>query len=157
MEARGVPWKERYTKHARIVFNREAPSEAEASNARRDDMGMDMVLVGELGMIREADIVTVQVLRDGQPLPDLAVELRHVSQGAAVSAGAWHRTDDQGLLRLLVPQAGTWLLRGIDIRKSDSVPDSWDTRFVTLAFEVAVARRRDASGDVASRVRGAAR
>lgn len=155
MEARGVPWKERYTKHARIVFNREAPYEAEAGNVRRDDMSMDMVLVGDVGMIREADIVTVQVLRDGRTLPDLAVELRHVTNGSAASIGAWHRTDDQGLVRLLVPQAGTWLLRGIDIRKSDSVPDSWDTRFVTLAFEVAAARRRDASGDAAGRVRAA--
>lgn len=157
MEARGVPWKERYTKHARIVFNREVPYEAKAGDARRDDMSMDMVLVGDVGTIREADIITVQVLRDGRMLPDLAVELRHVTKGSAVSTGAWHRTDGQGLVRFVVPQAGTWLLRGIDIRKSDSVPDSWDTRFVTLTFEVAVARRHDASGDAGSRDHAVAR
>lgn len=141
MEARGLPWKERYTKHARIVFNGEAPYDAEAGNARPDDMGLDMMLVGDVGTIREADIITVQVLRDGRTLPDFAVELRHVTDGRTISRGAWHKTDDKGRVRLVVPQAGRWLLRGIDIRKSDSAPDSWDTRFVTLAFEVAVAPR----------------
>lgn len=140
MAARGVPWRERYTKHARIVFNGEAPDDAGAGNAGLDDMGMDMVLVGNVGMIREADVVTVQVLRDGQFLPGLAVELRHLGNGRAVSTGAWHRTDDQGRVRLSVPLAGRWLLRGIDIRKSVSAPDSWDTRFATLAFDVAAAR-----------------
>jgi hypothetical protein len=35
-----------------------------------------------------------------------------------------------------VPLAGHWLLRGTDLRLSDTVPDSWDSRFVTLAFSV---------------------
>lgn len=140
MQARGVPWKERYTKHARIVFGGKAPDDADAGNARPSDMGMDMVLVGDVGTIRQADIVTVHVLRDGRSLPDFAVELRHVTNGRAVSTGAWHKTDGQGRVRLAVPQAGRWMLRGIDIRKSESVPDSWDTRFATLVFDVAVAR-----------------
>ena len=37
---------------------------------------------------------------------------------------------------MTVPLAAKWMLRGTDLRLSTSNPDFWDSRFVTLTFEV---------------------
>ncbi len=118
MQARGVRWQERYTKHARIELS---PGGAEAPAP----MGMDALLHR-----RDGELVFT-VLRDGQPVPGLAVELR----SAAPATGSWHRTDEQGRLRLPPPAAGRWLLRAIDLRPSSTHPDQWESRFLTLAFD----------------------
>ena len=72
------------------------------------------------------------VLRDGQPLAGLPVEL----QSADAAKGIWRRSDAQGRISLPALPAGRWLLRGTDLRRSDAQPDTWDSRFVTLAFDV---------------------
>ncbi len=118
MQARGLRWQERYTKHARIELS---PGGAEAPVP----MGMDALLHR-----REGQFVFT-VLRDGQPVPGLAVELR----AAAPASSSWHRTDDQGQIRVPEPAAGRWLLRAIDLRPSSAQPGRWDSRFLTLAFE----------------------
>jgi hypothetical protein len=78
------------------------------------------------------DRLAFQVLRDGQPLADFAVELR----SATVRFGQWGRTDADGRVEFKPPLPGRWLLRGVDLRVSATDPDAWDSRFVTLAFEV---------------------
>jgi hypothetical protein len=123
IQARGLPWKERYTKHARIAL----PGAGDAA-ATPSDMGMDVLLEGPPQRGRE---LTFQLLRDGRPLPDFAVELRSDRS----RFGIWRRTDADGRLRFTPPFAGQWLLRAIDLRLSETQPDSFDSRFVTLAFE----------------------
>jgi hypothetical protein len=118
MQARGVAWQERYTKHARIELG---PGGAETPVP----MGMDALLLRRNGQL------VFTLLRDGQPLPGLAVELR----SATPVAGRWHRTDEQGRLQLPEPAAGRWLLRAIDLRPSSTRPDQWESRFLTLAFD----------------------
>ena len=118
MHARGLRWQERYTKHARIELG---PGGAEAPAP----MGMDALLHRRDGQF------VFTVLRDGQPVPALAVELR----GAAPATGSWHRTDWQGQLRLPEPAPGRWLMRAIDLRPSGTHPDQWESRFLTLAFD----------------------
>ena len=119
LQVRGLPWRERYTKHARIEL---LPGGAATPVA----MGMDALLQRSGGQL------VFTLLRDGQPLPDLAVELR----GTAPGASAWHRTDSQGQLRLDEPPPGRWLLRTIDLRLAPDANDRWDSRFLTLAFDV---------------------
>lgn len=126
MQARGLPWRERYVKHARI----ELPGDGAAP--RPSPMGMDMLLAGERHPLHTGDTVSVQVLRDGQPLPEFAVEWRHDS----APIGLWSRTDAQGRVSLRLPLAGQWLLRGVDLRLSDTQPDQFDSRFITLALTV---------------------
>jgi hypothetical protein len=75
---------------------------------------------------------TFRVLRDGQPLPGFAVEFRTERS----RLGIWRRTDAEGRVVFAPPLDGAWVLRGIDLRLSDRVPDTFDSRFVTLAFEV---------------------
>jgi hypothetical protein len=40
-------------------------------------------------------------------------------------------------VRIPAPLPGRWVLRGTDLRTSEREPDSWESRFVTLAFEIA--------------------
>jgi hypothetical protein len=128
MQARGLPWKERYSKHARIELTAPAPLAA----APVDAMAMDVLLDGPRRVLRAGDELRLQVLRDGQPLSGLAVEL----QNDRSTLGLWMRTDREGRVRLKLPLAGHWLLRGTDLRVSDRNPDEWESRFVTLAFQV---------------------
>jgi hypothetical protein len=127
MQGRGVTWHERYTKHARIDLG---PAGAEAPGAA--EMGMNIRIETAAGALTPGATLVAQVLRDGQPLPDQAIELRSESS----PIGLWRRTDAQGRLSVPVPLPGRWILRGTDLRLSASAPDQWESRFVTLAFEV---------------------
>lgn len=123
MAGRGLPWVERYTKHARVELGGAAPAPAA--------MSMDMVVEGST-LLRVGDTVRVQVLRDGQPLPAFAVEWRV----DASRLGIWRRTDADGRVELTLPIAGQWLLRGVDLRRSETERDAWESRFVTLSLQV---------------------
>jgi hypothetical protein len=129
MRSRGVTWKERYTKHARI----ELAGNGVPMPARPVAMGMDVLLESGLQTIRPGDPLVFRVLRDGAPLPDFAVELR----GDRSRFGIWRKTDAEGRVHIEAPLAGKWLLRGTDLRLSDDGLDIWESRFVTLAFEIA--------------------
>jgi hypothetical protein len=126
MRARGVPWKERYTKHARIELN---PG---ASAAVPVNMALDVLLEAPQRTPRRGDPMQFRVLRDGQPLADLALELR----GDRSALGIWRKTDADGRVRFPAPLPGRWVLRGTELRLSEREPDTWESRFVTLAFEV---------------------
>jgi Domain of unknown function (DUF4198) len=135
MRSQGIAWTERYAKHARIELPGAAPRVAVASG-----MALDALPLGEVSAWRVGDTARFQVLRDGQPLPALAVEFRH----ERAPVGVWRRTDAQGQVELRLPLAGRWVLRGTELRAVPDAPGRWDSRFVTLAFEVAV---RDAAAD----------
>ena len=124
IQARGLPWKERYTKHARIALA------VDESTAQPVPMAMDALL--ESGAARVGEPVQFRVLRDGQPLPDFPVELR----SEASRLGIWRRTDAEGRVQVTLPLTGRWVLRGVDLRLSEARRDEWDSRFLTLAFEV---------------------
>jgi hypothetical protein len=126
MSARGVPWKERYTKHARIELQPGAGAAAPV------DMAMDVLLESPQRPLRPGQALQFRVLRDGQPLPDFAVELRNERS----PFGLWRKTDAQGRVGFVAPLPGRWVVRGTELRLSESEPDLWVSRFVTLAFEV---------------------
>jgi hypothetical protein len=130
MQQRGLPWRERYAKHARIELG--APA------AQPVPMAMDLV-INHAGPLRAGDTLAVQVLRDGQPLAGLPVEL--VGEGSPL--GIWRRSDAQGRLQVPVPASGRWLLRATELRLSETVPDTWDSRFVTLAFDAGAAEAQN--------------
>ncbi len=133
MQLRGVSWSEHYTKHARAEVLDRRLGGGDAPPAQPLSLGLDIVLESGLDRLHAGDEIRFQVLRDGQPLPGLAVELRSDQS----PLGLWRRTDDQGRARVKVPLAGNWLLRGTDLRLSTTRADAWDSRFVTLAFSVA--------------------
>ena len=130
MQARGLPWNETYTKHARINLG-----DVSAQSAEPSGMVMDMLLEAAPGPLRVRDPVVVRVLREGRPLAGFNVELL----GELSPLGLWKKTDDQGRITVQPPLPGRWVLRGIDLVLSASRPDEWESRFVTLAFDVAPA------------------
>jgi len=125
MQRHGLPWRERYVKHARIELGDDGPGAVPAP------VGLDL-LIEHAGPIEPGQSFAVRVLRDGQPLPGQAVELR--SEDSPL--GVWRRSDEQGRLTMPAPAAGRWLLRTIDLRLSASEPDTWDSRFATTAFQI---------------------
>jgi Domain of unknown function (DUF4198) len=135
MQSRGVPWRERYVKHARIVL---AASRADAA---AQPMPLDIQLMVDNPPLRAGSSISAVVLRDGHALAGQPIELR----GEHSRYGFWRRTDAAGRVQFSVPLAGRWVLRGTDLRLSTERPDSWDSRFVTLAFEVPAASIRTAS------------
>ena len=134
MLARGRPWQERYTKHARIALPGPA-SDIGPAAAQPAPLGMDMLLAEAVADTAggQQKQLQLQVLRDGQPLPALAVELVNAEQPIP---GTWLQTDAAGRITLPRPAAGRWLLRAVDLRVAADTPDSWDSRFVTLSFSL---------------------
>ncbi len=124
MKARGLPWREQYTKFARIELGGAGPRAALP-------LGMDVVLDNPRQPIRAGDELGFQVFRDGKPIANLPVEL----VGNLSPLGIWRKTDAEGRIRVTVPLAGRWILRGVDLRVSRKTADEWESWFVVLGFE----------------------
>jgi uncharacterized GH25 family protein len=86
--------------------------------------------------LRVGDVMQVQLLRDGRPLPNHAVEWRNDLS----PIGLWRQTDAEGRLALPLPLAARWLLRSIDLRPSATAADAWESRFLGVSFEVLAPR-----------------
>lgn len=124
LRSRGLPWRERYVKHARVELG-DAPSATPAP------LGLDLAIEHE-GPIEPGQTFAVRVRRDGVPLAGQAVELR--SEDSPL--GVWRRSDEQGRLTFPALLPGRWLLRAIELRLSATEPDTFDSRFATTAFQI---------------------
>lgn len=137
LAARGVAWQEQYTKHARLEWvdgegDVEGGGTGEHATAPQPaPMALDIVPDRARPAVGQAWGATV--LRDGEPLPRFSVEFVHADTGL----GFWLRTDDAGRVRVRPSLPGAWLLRGTDLRPHPTQRDAWDSRFVTLAVQVA--------------------
>lgn len=134
MQARQLPWRESFRKYARIEMAEARPATAQQRTAARKPagLGLELVVLGD-GPVTTGEELVFQLLRDGQPLAGLPIEL--VSERSAF--GIWRETDGEGKLRHRLPFAGRWLLRGTELRLSAQDADRWESRFVTLAIEAA--------------------
>jgi hypothetical protein len=128
MRARGVKWQERYVKTARIEW----VGSSGAVSTQSVSTAMDVLMTASRQPLRAGDEVTFQVLRDGQPLAGLPVELR----SDVSPIGIWRNTDTQGRITVKLPLAAKWMLRGTDLRSAAHNADFWESRFVTLTFDV---------------------
>ena len=134
LRARGVRFQETYTKVARVELNALEPgvAAAPASSGPEAVAGLALDLRVESPLpLRAGDTLRAQLLRDGQPLAGLPLELR----SDLSPLGIWRQTDAEGRISVPVPLAANWLLRGVDLRPAEGRPDAWDSRFITLAFE----------------------
>lgn len=126
LRARGLPFKERYVKSARVDL-------ADAAGvANPVGMTMDALRLAPVGAMTVGTEAVFEVLRDGQPLAGFNVEL--VNERSPI--GLWHRTDAQGRIRARLPLPGRWLLRGTDLRIAGSGATRFESWFITYAFEV---------------------
>ncbi len=126
LKARGLPFKERYTKSARIDIGADASSQPTGT-------AMDALRVSPRGALTVGTEAVFQVLRDGKPLPDFPVEL--INERSPI--GLWNRTDADGRIRAKLPLPGRWLLRGTELKLAESDATRWESQFITYAFEVA--------------------
>jgi hypothetical protein len=133
LRARGVRWQERYVKNARIELDATTPGPATAGQPGQAGgaPGLDLQPDMPAAPLRAGDALRVQLLRDGQPLAGLPVVLRNDLSPLAL----WHRSDADGWITAVLPLAARWLLSAVDLRPSDSQPDAWDSRFVSLTLE----------------------
>lgn len=135
LRARGVRFQETYTKVARVELNALEPGAAAAAPSSGGPeavagLALDLRVESPLPL-RAGDTLRAQLLRDGQPLAGLPLELR----SDLSPLGIWRQTDAEGRISVPVPLAANWLLRGVDLRPAEGRPDAWDSRFITLAFE----------------------
>lgn len=131
LQARGVPWRERYTKHARVELQAGAGQPPAGETA---DMAVDLRRVSgsDPGNTRPGDTLVFQLRRDDRPMAGIPIELRH----AGGSASVWLETDPDGRVTVQPGLAGEWILRGVDLRLSPTRPDTWESDFITLSFGV---------------------
>ncbi|MFN7727260.1 MAG: DUF4198 domain-containing protein [Rubrivivax sp.] len=133
LQAEGEPWQERYSKHARILLPPPgAAPDASTQGGTPASLGLDIRL-HNAAPLRRHQTLQAQVVRDGLPLAGLSVELRHDQ----ARFSQWAVSDAQGRLALTPPLAGTWVLRAIDLRPPGPGQTRWDSRFVSLVFDVA--------------------
>jgi uncharacterized GH25 family protein len=81
---------------------------------------MDVLMESPARTPRPGDPLQFRVLRDGQPLPDFALELR----GDRSPLGFWRKTDADGRVRFTAPLAGRWVVRGTDSSRANASPIS---------------------------------
>jgi hypothetical protein len=133
MQAAGHPWREQYRKFMRIELPAQdaaTPQQRAAARAPRG-LGLELVVLGDAPLAVNQPL-QFQLLRDGQPLPGLAVEF--VSERSKL--GIWRSTDAEGKLTQALPFTGRWLLRAVDLGLPTGEPPAWHSRFVTLSIEL---------------------
>ncbi|MDH4390890.1 MAG: hypothetical protein QE285_05630, partial [Aquabacterium sp.] len=120
-------------RHARIEMAAALPGTASAGQAGQAGGGPGLDLQADMpaAPLRAGDTLRVQLLRDGQPLAGLPVVLRNDLSPLAL----WHRSDADGWINAVLPLAARWLLSGVDLQPSETEPDGWDSRFVSLRIE----------------------
>jgi hypothetical protein len=141
----GLPWRESYSKHARIGFGGAPEAVANAAvgapvgaspapASMAFDIEIEPTSTGD--RIQAGQVIRFRALRDGVPLAHQAVELR----GDASAVGLWRRTDAEGRASITVPLAGRWVLRATDLRPVAERPGHWESRFVTHTFTALAAQ-----------------
>jgi hypothetical protein len=125
LKARGLPFKERYTKSARIDGGADASTQPTGTL-------MDALRISPRGALTVGTVAVFQVLQSAKPLPDFPVEL--INERSPL--GLWHRTDAEGRISVKLPLPGRWLLRGTELKLAASDATRWESQFITYAFEV---------------------
>jgi uncharacterized GH25 family protein len=124
-------WRELYSKHAKTYVRVGEPA-GDHSWAEPVGMALEIVPEKDPTALRPGDELPVRLLRDGAPLASFAVGLVH--QGDA--HGVLKTTDDQGRATFPIGQAGRWLLRATEVRRSTKPEADWESDFTTMTFEV---------------------
>ena len=132
-QARGVAWRETYSKYLRMELPGASDAGADSLAALRQPQGLAMELV-PVGAdpIRAGQPVGFQVLLDGKPLAGQWIEL----VSARHTLGVWRQSDAEGKIRQALPFAGPWLLRSVHLEAPADDSQPWRSRFVTLLVHV---------------------
>lgn len=135
---RGLPWRERYSKHARWLGTSEPATTVQAGPLANGgpalgaapQLELDLALELPQWPLKRGDRVRGQLLFRGQPLPGHDLELRN----DASAIGIWFRTDAEGRVELPLPLAARWMVRGIVLRPAGEA--EWESQFLSVVFDV---------------------
>jgi hypothetical protein len=134
LQAQGRPWRERFSKHARHLGGgavQTAPFEAGAvPGEAAPPLELDLRLQLPRWPLQRGDRLRAQVLLQGQPLADQAVELR----SDLSPVGLWFKSDAEGWIEVPLPLAARWMLRSIALQPGAG--EEWHSRFFSVVFEV---------------------
>lgn len=125
-------WRETYFKVAKTMVRVGEPG---SDSSWAEPLGLDLEIVPESDptRIKQGDALSVRLLWQGKPLPDLAVGATATSPAKPVLV----RTDAGGRATFELDRSGAWLLRATLIRPSDARKGEWESVFTTLTLNVA--------------------
>ncbi|MGH9365649.1 MAG: DUF4198 domain-containing protein [Thermoanaerobaculia bacterium] len=126
----GAKWRENYTKHVKTFVRVGEPGQ---DSSWKEPVGMAFEIVPEQDptALSSGDRLTVQLLKDGKPLPDFPVGL----VAAKAKDGSIQKTDTQGRVSLQLDRPGWWLLRATQIERSSKPELDWESHFTTLTVQ----------------------
>lgn len=124
-------WRELYTKHPK-TFVRVGDANADRSWAEPVGTELEFVPEKDPTALNIGDELPIRVLKSGAPHRDFAVN----AVAAGETKGETKRTDAEGRVVFRFGNAGRWLLRGTDVRKSAKPETDWESDFATMTFEV---------------------
>ena len=124
-------WRESYAKHTK-TFVRVGSPQDDRSWAEPVGAALEIVPEKDPTTLRLGEAFPVRVLKNGAPFANFS--LNAVAAGA--TKGETLKTDSAGRVAFLLSKAGSWMLRGTDIRKSTSPDIDWESDFTTMTIEV---------------------
>ena len=125
-------WREMYAKHQKTFVRVGEPPSADRSWAEAVGAALEIVPEKDPTAMREGDDLSVQVLKNGAPFPEFALN----AVAAGETKGETRKTDAAGRVVFRLNKAGRWLLRGTDVRRSTGPDTDWESDFTTLTLEV---------------------
>ncbi len=124
-------WRESYRKHTKTFVVVGAPA-GDATWSVPVGMALELVPGKDPAGLKKGDVLTVRLLRNGQPAAGLGVGL--VGEGS--KDAVLRTTDASGQVSFDLTRSGRWLLRATDLRPSTEKDHDWDSDFATLTFSV---------------------
>ena len=128
------PATERFARYAKIVFRNGFGSGAHLT--RPVGFLAEFVPMTDPTILRAGQLLTVQLLADGKPVPGAAVTARASGGGHPIMG----RTDASGHVTLPIDREGAWLVRTVHMIPGAQAGVSgveWDSYWATLAFHTA--------------------
>lgn len=130
----GKTWRETYTKVAKSLVSVGEPRDGTSWN---EPVGapLELVPASDPAHLVDGGQLTLRLLWNGKPVPDLAV-------GAVAGSGrapVLRRTDSGGQVSFRLDRPGPWLFRATLLRPAQGRSGEWESTFTTLTLDV---RRR---------------
>jgi hypothetical protein len=124
-------WRETYVKLAKTYVRVGEPT---GDRSWREPVGLQLEIVprADPTRLRAGSELSVQVLRDGKPLPRFAVS----ALPSATIEPIMRSTDGEGRAAFTLDRPGPWLIRGTLIEPSSSPDADWHSLFTTLTVLV---------------------
>ena len=127
----GRTWRETYTKVAKTLVT---VGDYRDGRSWSEPVGAMLELVPKSGpaALVDGSELTLRLLGNGKPLPDLAV-------GAVTGSGAaptLRRTDGEGQVSFRLDRPGPWLFRATLLRPANLRKGEWESIFTTLTLDV---------------------